>query len=132
MTTATPSGSIFSRDRVGDLVRQPLLDLQPAREHFDQPRNLAQADHLAVRDVRDVALAEERQQVVLAQAVEVDVLDDHHLVIIDGEQRVVEHRIDVGRVAAREKPERLLDALRRVDAALRATGLPRARQAAAG
>ena len=70
---------------------------------------------LPLRDVGDVAPAEERQQVVLAQAVEVDVLDDHHLVIIDGEQRVVEHGIDVGRVAAREEPERLLDALRRVD-----------------
>ncbi len=70
---------------------------------------------LPLRDVRDVALAEERQQMVLAEAVEVDVLDDHHLVIIDGEQRVVEHRIDVGRVAARQEPQRLLDALRRVE-----------------
>ena len=85
---------------------------------------------LPLRDVGDVALAEERQQVVLAQAVEVDVLDDHHLVIIDGEQRVVEHRIDVRRVSAREKPERLLDALRRVDQTLARRVLPRARQAA--
>jgi hypothetical protein len=30
-----------------------------------------------------VTLAEERQQVVLAQAVEVDVLDDHHLAVIN-------------------------------------------------
>ena len=51
---------------------------------------------LAVRNVGDVALAEERQQVMLAQAVEVDVLDDHHLAIIDREQRVVQHLVDVG------------------------------------
>ena len=66
-------------------------------------------------NVGDVALAEERQQVVLAQAVEVDVRDDHHLAIIDGEQRAVQHVVDVGRVAAREKPQRLLDPLRRLD-----------------
>ena len=61
-----------------------------------------------------MALAEERQQVVLAQAVEVDVLDDHHLVIIDGEQRVVEHLVDVGAVPAGQKLVRLLHPLRRV------------------
>ena len=83
-------------------------------------------------NVGDVALAEERQQVVLAQAVEVDVLDDHHLVIIDGEQRVVEHRVDVGGVAARQKPQRFLDALRRVEPALRATDPRPARPGAAG
>jgi hypothetical protein len=38
-----------------------------------------------------VALPEERQQVMLAEAVEVDVFDYHHLVIINGEQCVVEH-----------------------------------------
>ena len=95
-TTATPSGWIFSRDGLGDLVGHPLLQLQPAREDVDQPRNLAEADHLAVRDVGDVALAEERQQVMLAQAVEVDVAHDHHLAIIDAEQRAVQHGVDVG------------------------------------
>ena len=65
-------------------------------------------------NVGDVALAEERQQVVLAQAVEVDVLHDHHLAVIDGEQRVVEDFVDVHAVAAREELEGLLDALRGV------------------
>ena len=49
-----------------------------------------------LRNVRDVTFAEERQQVVLAQAVEVDVLDDHHLAVIDGEQRVVDDRVHIG------------------------------------
>ena len=61
---------------------------------------------LPLGNVGDVTLAEERQQVMLAQTVEVDVLDDHHLVIIDREQRVVEHRVDVGGVAARQKAQR--------------------------
>ena len=77
--------------------------------------NLAEADDLGARDVGDVALAEERQQVVLAQAVEVDVLDDHHLAVIDGEQRVVEDFVDVHVVAAREELEGLFDALRGVE-----------------
>ena len=109
-------------DRVGNLVRQALLNLQPAAEHVDEPRDLAEPDHLAARNVGDVALAEERQQMVLAQAVEVDVLDDHHLAIIDREQRVVQDFVDVGLVSAGQEPERLLDPLRRVDAALRASG----------
>ena len=108
-TTATPSGLIFSVMVCGDLVGHPFLQLQPAREDIDQARNLAEPDHAAVRDVGDVALAEERQQVVLAHAVEVDVADDHHLAIIDAEQRAVQHVVDVGRVAAREKPQRLVD-----------------------
>src|SRR5436190_18839057 len=73
-------------DRIGDLVREPLLNLQPAAEHVDQPWNLAQPDDAGTRNVGDVALSEKRQQMVLAQAIEVDVLDDDHLAIIDGEQ----------------------------------------------
>ena len=83
ITTATPSGATFSSITCGDLMREPLLHLQPSREDIDQPRNLAEADHPLLRDVGDVALAEERQQVMLAQAVEVDVLDDHHLAVIN-------------------------------------------------
>ena len=60
-------------DGVGDLAGEPLLHLQPSREHVDESRDLAESDDAALRDVRDVALAEERQQMVLAEAVEVDV-----------------------------------------------------------
>ena len=94
-------------------------------------RNLAEADDLCARDVGDVALAEERQQVVLAQAVEIDVLDDHHLAVVDGEQRVVEHFVDVHVVAARQELEGLFDALRGIRAALRGPDLLRARRGAA-
>ena len=100
---------------LGDLVRHPLLDLQPPREHVDQARDLAEAHHAAVGDVGDVALAEERQQVVLAQTVVVDVAHDHHLVVIHGEQRAVEDFVDVGRVAARQERHRLGDADGRLD-----------------
>ena len=67
-----------------------------------------------------MALAEERQQVVLAQAVEIDVLHDHHLAVVDGEQGVVEHFVDVHVVAAREELEGLFDALRGIQQPLAA------------
>src|SRR5579871_1682299 len=57
----------FFADRLGDLVRHSLLDLQPACEHFDEAWNLAEANHLSLRDVGDVALAEKRQQMMFAQ-----------------------------------------------------------------
>src|SRR5204863_2649267 len=66
----------FLENGFRDLVGEPLLDLETSREDVDEPWDLAQTHDLAVRDVGDVALAEERQQVVLAEAVEVNVLDD--------------------------------------------------------
>jgi len=54
-------------DCVRHLGRQSLLDLQPAGIHLDDARDLREADHPAARNVGDRGLAEERQQVVLAQ-----------------------------------------------------------------
>jgi hypothetical protein len=61
-----------------------------------------------------VALAEKRQEVMLAEAVEIDVLDDHHLAVINCEQRVVDDFVDVGLVSAGQEAQRLFHALRRV------------------
>jgi hypothetical protein len=102
-------------DGLRNLVRHTLLDLEPPGEDFHQPRNLAETDHSLTRDVGDVAPAEEREQVMLAQTVEVDVLDDHHLAIIDGKQGAVDHGIDVGLVAAGQELQRLLHASRRTN-----------------
>ena len=52
-TTATPSSAIFSWI-VSAIYRQPLLQLQPAREHVDEPGNLAESNNSAVRDVPDI------------------------------------------------------------------------------
>src|SRR5687767_8702848 len=51
---------------------------------------------------------------VLAEAREVDVLDDHHLIVVLDEQRVVEDLVHALRIAGREVPQRLLDSLRRL------------------
>src|SRR5215208_1795900 len=50
---------------------------------------------------------------MLAETVEVDVLDDDHLAVVDGEQRVVQHFLDVGAIAAGQEPQRLFHAQRR-------------------
>src|SRR5262245_47335304 len=54
-------------DRLGDLRGEPLLHLQPPAEDLDHSGDLAQPDDLLVREIRDVALAEEWEDVMLAQ-----------------------------------------------------------------
>src|SRR5690606_17871194 len=101
--------------RVGDLRGHPLLQLQPAREQVDDARELRQPQHALVRHVADGRLAEERQHVVLAQRVELDALDDHHLGALGGEQGAVDHGGEVGVVAGGEEPERARHAFGRLD-----------------
>ena len=101
-------------DGVRDLLRQLLLDLQAPREHVDDARELRDAEHLALRDVADGALAVERQQVMLAERVELDVLQDHHVVRAARELRAVHDGLQALAVAARQERERLRDAHRRL------------------
>ena len=56
------------REQHDDLVIVELssyLDLQAARIHVDNPRDLRQAQHFAARDIRYMRLADKRQQVVI-------------------------------------------------------------------
>jgi hypothetical protein len=100
--------------RLGDLTGQSFLHLQAARKDLDQARDFAEPNDTALRYVGDMTFSEKRQQVMLAEAIEVDVLDDHHLVIIDAEERVVEDGVDVGRIALSQKAKRFLHPLWRV------------------
>ena len=68
-------------DRVGDLGCELLLDLQALGVDVDDARELGEPDHAAVGDVRDMRLAHERHHVVLAVAVDLDVLEEHQLVV---------------------------------------------------
>src|SRR4029453_10323816 len=99
--------------RAGDLGRQPLLHLQTPTEHLDEPRNLGEADDLAIGQIGDVALAHEGQQVVLAHRAEVDVLHDHHLFVVLDEHGAVENFLHVLGIARREVAHRLLHTLGR-------------------
>jgi len=82
-------------ERLGDLFRHALLQLEAMRKRAHQAWDLAQPHHFSLRQIPDVAAAEERQHVVFAKAVETNVLDDDHLVVV-----LVEHCAgdDVGRV----------------------------------
>ena len=85
----TPAWLQQSRQRVGHLSRHPLLDLRPLGEDVDEPGQLGQPGDPAVGrgDVADVRDAVEGHQVVLAGAVDLDVLDQHHLVVAEVEGR---------------------------------------------
>src|ERR1700733_5159654 len=99
-------------DGIYNLARETLLHLQAPRENFDEPWNLAQPDHLAVGDIRHVNLAEEWQHVVLAQREHFYVLHDHHLVVVDFKERVVQNFGWILRIPFRQKGHRLLDSCR--------------------
>ena len=98
--------------RLRDLLGEPLLHLEPAREHVDDARQLGQADDLAIGDVRDVRASEEREHVVLAQRIELDVAHHDHAAVRFAEHRVAHHVAHVHVVTAREPSQRVGDALR--------------------
>src|SRR5207248_4034645 len=106
---AHPARVEHLHQRVRHLVGEALLDLQAAREHLDDAWNLREADQAAVGQVRDVRPPEERQQVVLAQRVDLDVADADQVLVPLAVQRVpddVRHRHVV---PAREPLEGCLD-----------------------
>ena len=70
--------------RVRDLAGHPLLHLRPPGVDVNQPRQLGQTGDLAllVRYVGHVGGAEERHQVMLTRAVDLDVADQDQLVVV--------------------------------------------------
>ena len=81
-----------------------------------RPRPRVAASRLrdpAVRDVGDVRAAEERQQVMLAERVELDVAHEHHRVAARVGDRLAEHVGGAQVHAPRQEAHRLDDALRR-------------------
>ncbi|MCY1527335.1 hypothetical protein D9M68_623990 [compost metagenome] len=104
-------------NRFGDLPGQGFLDLQAPRIHVDDARDLRQPEHLAGGDVGDMRLADKRQQVMLAQRVQLDVLDDHHLIVVGGEQRAVDHFFQALLVTMTKIPHGLGGTFRRVQQA---------------
>ena len=106
-------GASASLDGVGDLRRERLLHLQPAREDVDDACELGQADDAPVRNVGDVRDAGERRDVVLAMALEAHVAQQDHVAIAGD---VLEGAGELGRgilaIAAEALLEGLDDALR--------------------
>ena len=67
--------------RVGDLRRELLLDLQAVGVGIDHAGELADADDAPVGQVADMDLADDRHHVVLAMRFEADVAQHHDLVV---------------------------------------------------
>ena len=105
-------------DGLGDLFREAFLDLEPPREAVHDARDLRDAEHLALRDVPHRAAAVERQHVVFAQRVDLDVPQHDHVVRARVEDGVAQDAARRLAVAAREKRKRLGDALRRLQEAV--------------
>src|ERR1039457_3315087 len=97
-------------DSVGQLSRQSFLHLQAPRKHLNKTGNLAQPDHLALWYVGHMHFAEERQHVVFAEREHLNVLDDHHLVVIHVEQGAAQHLGGVLVVSFGQEGHRLLHA----------------------
>ena len=96
----------------GDLGGEALLDLQPVREAVDEARDAGEANDGFVGEVGDVGMAEERQQMVLAQRVQLDALHGDHLVRFGRKDRIGQLRGGIAPVAGREELERLRGAQR--------------------
>ena len=114
-----PHGDAFGLDerdeRVGDLLTEPLLDGEPAREEPDEPGQLGDADDPLARDVADVRVAVEGQRVVLAERGERDrPLDDLRERLPSGGValgRERRHELGIAVVPGRRLEERAQEAL---------------------
>ncbi len=98
-------------DGFGNLCGEALLNLQSAREEFDEARDFAEADDLTFGDVGDVHFSEEWQHVMLTEAEHFDVLDDDHLVVSDGEECALEQSFGIFAITSGEELHRFADPL---------------------
>ena len=90
-------------ERLRDLGRQVFLNLQTARENIDNARHLREADDFPVRNVGNVGAADEREQMMLAHRVKLDVLNQNNLARVGIENRVVDDLFHALAIALGEK-----------------------------
>ena len=103
-------GFQYVLQRVADLLAEAFLGLEPASEHVHDPCDFAQADGLLRGDVTDVYLPDEREQVVFAERVALDVLHDDHPVRVSRKERAVHDFLEILAVARCEELHRFLPA----------------------
>lgn len=98
-------------DAVAYLDGEPLLDLETARERLDDACYLAEPRDLPVGDVGDMALAYEGEHVVLACAVQVDVLYQDHLLVLLVEHGALDYLDTIFTVSLGKELQTLRDTL---------------------
>src|SRR5581483_3562782 len=101
-------------DGLGDLGGKAFLHLQASREDVHQSGELAEANHFAARNVGDVHLPVKRQEMMLAKAEHLDVLNDHHLVIVHREESTPQQAVRIFVVALGQVFQGTLHALGRM------------------
>ena len=74
-------------DTVADLDGKPLLDLKTAGITLHHTGDLAESGDIAVGNIGHMGLSIERQQVMLAHGVQLNILDNHHLTVVFLEHR---------------------------------------------
>src|SRR5580698_7018540 len=87
-------------NRVGDLGRQALLNLEPLGEDLDHARELGDSHHPLVRNVPDPHTPDDRSDMVLAMALKGDAAQHNHLVIaVDLAEGLVQNLVRIFFVA---------------------------------
>jgi hypothetical protein len=66
---------------IGDLRRDPLLNLKPLGIDLDESRQFGNSHDPVVREIADMGTPDDRRHVVLAMGDETDVAQKHHLII---------------------------------------------------
>ena len=99
-------------DLPGYLRCESLLDLKPTCVVIDDSSELADTDDLRICDITDVALSEEWQHVMFAEAIYFDIPRDDHVVRLGLEDGVVDNLLYIVAIAAREEAPRLGDSSR--------------------
>jgi len=97
-------------DSVANLLAEALLDLEAARVHVNDARELAEADDVVTRKVCHVSFADEGHHVVFAHGVDVNVADDDHFAVGFAEDGAIDEVLQFLRVAGGEEAERFGDA----------------------
>src|SRR4051812_18181523 len=100
-----PGGMEHLHQGVRNLDGEVLLDLQAAREHVHDPRDLRETDDFPIRDVSHVRLAEKGKQMMLAHRIELDVFDEHDLARLGIEDRFVDQGFEILAIPGGEELE---------------------------
>ena len=82
-------------EEVGDLFGHPFLHLRAMRQGLDHAGELAQSEHASIRQIADVRVPHEGEQMVFADTVEGDVTHQHDLVVLFRE-RLAEVHLRIG------------------------------------
>jgi len=90
-------------ERFRDLRRKIFLNLQTAREDIDNARHFREPDDFSVRNISDVRAADEREQMMFAQRVKLDVFDENDLARLGIEDSIVNDLLHALAVTLREK-----------------------------